>query len=188
MFKVSFKENPHFPVKKVQRFNDDRVTIVILKGVVKLPVFLQYFIPPKIFDWIDTLKNIDVEFTMSRMYITVTGKSICAKEDKVNKILGERIAEARAKLRLYSFIKNFTILIIRYFVTTLFGADNIPIIGVHSEDTMFGAYREYARLYKDEQKHLDILLGKTENEVDKEMKKLITKFDNEFNTESSQEH
>lgn len=188
MFKVSFKENPQFPVKKVQRFNDDRVTVVTLKGVAQLPVFLQYFIPHKIFDWIDTLKNIDIEFTMSRMYITVTGKSICSKEDKVDKILGERIAEARAKLRLYSFMKDFTVLIIRYFVTTLFGADNIPIIGVHNEDTMFEASKKYARLYKDEQKHLNILLGKTENEVDKEMKKLITKFDDEFNTESSQEH
>lgn len=173
MFKVSFKENPQFPIKKVQRFNDGRVTVVTLKGVAELPVFLQYFIPHQVFDWTDTLKNVDVEFTMRRMFITVTGKSICSKEDKVDKILGDRIAEARAKLHLYKFMMHFLGKVWSYFMEQLCGTATIKCIA-HEKDVnkehLSEAVNKYWRLYKDEQKHLNILLG------------------HESNTESSQEH
>lgn len=173
MFKVSFKENPQFPVKKVQRFNDDRVTVVTLKGVTQVPVFLQYFIPHKVFDWTDTLKNVDVEFTMRRMLITVTGKSICSKEDKVDRVLGDRIAEARAKLHLYKFMAHFLNKIWTYFIEQLCGTALIKCT-VDNEGTnkeyLGKAINKYWRLYKDEQKHLNILLG------------------HESNTESNQEH
>ncbi len=173
MFKVSFKENPQFPVKKVQRFNGDRVTVVTLKGVTQVPVFLQYFIPRKVFDWTDTLKNVDVEFVMSKMYITVTGKSICSKEDKVDKILGDRIAEARAKLHLYKFMMHFLDKVWSYFIEQLCGTASIKCAANKKDvnkEHLSEAVNKYWRLYKDEQKHLNILLG------------------HESNTESSQEH
>lgn len=170
MLKVSFKENPQFPVKKVQRFNDDRVTVVTLKGVVKLPKFLQYFIPPKIFDWMETLKNVDAEVTMSRMFIKVTGKSICVEEDKVDKVLGERIAEARAKMHLYKFMETFIRLLINYYITAIIGDTFEPVDPCNDDDNVYNALHKYQRLYNDEQKHLNILLG------------------HESNTESSQEH
>lgn len=178
MFKVSFKENPQFPVKKVQRFNDDRVTVVTLKGVAQLPVFLQYFIPHKVFDWTGTLKNVDVEFTMTRMFITVTGKSICSKEDKVDKVLGERIAEARAKLHLYKFMAHFLNKVClnkvwAYFIEQLCGTATIKCIADEKDvnkEHLSEAVNKYWRLYKDEQKHLNILLG------------------HESNTKSSQKH
>lgn len=173
MFKVSFKENPQFPVKKVQRFNYDRVTVVTLKGVAELPVFLQCFIPHKVFDWTDTLKNVDVEFTMKRMFITVTGKSICSKEDKIDKILGERIAEARAKLYLYKFMAHFLDKVWSYFIEQLCGTASIRCTAYKkdvNEEHLSEALNKYWRLYKDEDKHLNILLG------------------HESNTKSSQEH
>lgn len=173
MFKVSFKENPQFPVKKVQRFNDDRVTVVILKGVVKLPKFLQYFIPPKIFDWMETLKNVDAEVTMSRMFIKVTGKSICAEEDTVDKVLGERIAEARAKITLYKFMCKFCIKVTDFFVEQLYGTSFLDIdrmYNINVKDNVDYAMGKYLHLYEKECKHLNILLG------------------HESNTESSQEH
>ena len=170
MFKVSFKKNPQFPVKKVQRFNDGRVTVVTLKGVAQLPVFLQYFIPHKVFDWADTLKNVDVEFTMKRMFITVTGKAICSKEDKVDKILGERIAEARAKLYLYKFMAHFLDKVWSYFIEQLCGTASIRYTADVNKEHLSEAVNKYWRLYKDEDKHLNILLG------------------HESNTESSQEH
>ena len=173
MFKVSFKENPQFPVKKVQRFNDDRVTVVTLKGVTQVPVFLQYYIPCKVFDWTNTLKNVDVEFVMSKMSITVTGKSICSKEDKVDRVLGDRIAEARAKLHLYKFMAHFLNKVWSYFMEQLCGTALIKYTvdnkGTNKE-YLGKAINKYWRLYKDEQKHLNILLG------------------HESNTKSSQEH
>ena len=173
MFKVSFKENPQFPVKKVQRFNDDRVTVVTLKGVTQVPVFLQYYIPRKVFDWTSTLKNVDVEFVMSEMSITVTGKSICSKEDKVDKILGDRIAGARAKLHLYKFMMDFLDKVWSYFMEQLCGTAKIQCVA-HEKDVnkehLSEAVNKYWRLYNVEQKHLNILLG------------------HESNTKSSQEH
>lgn len=173
MFKVSFKENPLFPVKKVQRFNGDRVTVVTLKGVTQLPVFLQYYIPCKVFEWTSTLKNVDVEFDMSKMYITVTGKSICSKEDKVDKILGDRIAEARAKLYLYKFMMHFLDKVWSYFMEQLCGTATVKCIACEEDvnkEHLSEAVDKYWRLYKDEQKHLNILLG------------------HESNTKSSQKH
>ena len=173
MFKVSFKENPQFPVKKVQRFNDDRVTVVTLKGVAELPVFLQYFIPHKVFDWTGTLKNVNVEFTMKRMFITVTGKSICSKEDKVDRVLGDRIAEARAKLHLYKFMAHFLDKVWSYFMEQLCGTALIECTAYKKDvnkEHLSEAIDKYWRLYKDEDRHLNILLG------------------HESNTESSQEH
>lgn len=173
MFKVSFKENPQFPVKKVQRFNDDRVTVVTLKGVARVPVFLQYYIPCKVYDWASTLKNVDAEFGMSEMFITVTGKSICSKEDKVDKILGDRIAEARAKLHLYKFMMDFLDKVWSYFMEQLCGTAAIKCIADGKDvnkEHLSEAVNKYWRLYNDEQKHLNILLG------------------HESNTKSSQEH
>lgn len=173
MFKVSFKENPQFPVKKIQRFNVGRITVVTLKGVAELPVFLQYFIPHKILDWADTLKNVDVKFTMTRMFITVTGWSACSREDKVDRVLGERIAEARAKLHLYKFMAHFLNKIWTYFIEQLCGTALIKCTAYKKDvnkEHLSEAANKYWRLYKDEQKHLNILLG------------------HESNTESSQEH
>ena len=170
MFKVSFKENPNFPVKKVQRFSDDRITVVTLKDVVKLPLFLQYFIPPKIYDWIDTLKNIDVEITMSRMFITTKGKSVCSKEDKVYKVLGERIAEARAKATLYKFMCKFCYRILKYFRNELYGINVGVCFGSYGDDSVAKAVKKYEKLYNNEVKHHNTLLGY------------------ESDTESSQEH
>lgn len=166
MFKVSFKENPQFPVKKVQRFNDDRVTVVTLKGVTQVPVFLQYFIPPKMFEWTNTLKNVDVEYVMSKMFITVTGKSICSNEDKIDKILGDRIAEARAKLHLYKFMAHFLNKIWTYFIEQLCGTATIKCTAYKKDvnkENLSEAINKYWRLYKDEQKHLNILLGHESN-------------------------
>lgn len=162
MFKVSFKENPQFPVKKVQRFNDDRVTVVTLKGVTQVPVFLQYYIPRKVFDWTSTLKNVDVEFVMSKMSITVTGKSICSKEDKVDKILGERLAEARAKLKIYKFMRTFCHKMFEYYTLKLYGtkaSNNTIVIKVNPEkDSLFKAYMKYDRLIDVENTHIKQLL------------------------------
>lgn len=161
MFKISFKENNQFPVKKVQRFNDDRVTVVTLKGVAQLPVFLQYFIPHKIFDWTDTLKNVDVEFTMRRMFITVTGKSICSKEDKVDRVLGERIAEARAKIALYKFMKNLCKQVYIYYRNLLYAHSVIKIeIDKENKDNLCQSILKYRKLVDKEKQHLkDLLYG-----------------------------
>ena len=159
MFKVSFKENPQFPVKKVQRFNDDRVTVVTLKGVTQVPVFLQYYIPRKVFEWTNTLKNVDVEFVMSEMFITVTGKSICSKEDKVDKILGERIAEARAKIALYRFMELLCKKMYIFYKGIIDGKSDIMLNVANEHDCLYNSYLKYGMLHDREKWHLKDLMN-----------------------------
>lgn len=168
MFKVSFKENPKFPVKKVQRFKDGKVTIVTLKGVVKLPKFLCYFFPPELFDWMDTCKNIEAEVTMSRMYLTIKGKARRSDNDTENNVLGERIAECRAKVHLYKFMQTLTSKLYVYYCRIL--STNTSTETNQGDDTIAGANLKYGNLYSREIAHLKSLLA------------------HESDTESSQKH
>lgn len=172
MFKVSFKENTKFPVKKVQRFNDAKITIVTLVGVLELPKFLQYFIPDAIWDWLSTCKNVETEITMSKMYLIIKGKARRADNDAENAILGERIAECRAKINLYKFMFKFCAKIHKYYYNILFGKVDKTWVGEKAakDDTVAKARGKYYRLLNSEQQHLNKLLA------------------HEPDTESSQEH
>lgn len=171
MFKVSFKENPKFPSKKVKRFNEGRVTIVTLKGVTSLPKFFQFFsIPHEIGDWIDNLNSdtIDVGFSLLSMHITVKGKSVCSKDDTVDPILGERIAEARAKIHLYRFMLTFCKKLYNYWVEILYGNTSVFVKTFRwdiRKDNIIRAINKYQKLYENENSHLAKLLG---NESDTE--------------------
>lgn len=168
MFKVSFKENQKFPVKKVQRFNDDKITIVTLKGVAELPKFLCCFFPPEIFEWMDTCKNVEGEITMSRMYLTIRGKARKSGYDMEDPVLGERIAECRAKINLYRFMYKLTGKLYAYYGRLL--SVNTSTETHKGDDTIAGANLKYANLYNRETAHLNALLA------------------HEPHTESSQKH
>lgn len=157
MFKVSFKENPKFPVKKVQRFNDGKVTIVTLEGVMELPKFTRYFIPDEVWDWMNTCKNVQAEVTMTKMHLTIKGKAKKADGDIDNPILGERIAEARAKISLYKFMSNFCQLLFSYYSTILY--DDVVLPEEIYSGSMFETMYKYQTLYNRECEHLDNLLA-----------------------------
>lgn len=156
MFKVSFKQNPRFPTKKVQRFSDGKVTIVSLKGEMKLPKFLQPFIPPEIWKWIDTCRNVEATFTLTYMIITVHGKAKRADNDPDNPIFGERIAECRAKINLYRFMCLFLDKLYTYYGRIL-SNDTLSHSNANDE-TIGGTMIRYANLLTFEKAHLLHLL------------------------------
>lgn len=170
MFKVSFKENPKFPVKKVQRFNDGKITIVTITGVAELPQFLQCFIPPKIYDWMENCKNVQAYLTMTKMHLTIKGKARRNEDDgdTDNPILGERIAEARAKINLYKFMRTLTDKLYEQYCRLLSPVTTTK--GYADTDTIMGANLKYSNLYNREEAHLRYLLA------------------HEPDTESSQKH
>lgn len=159
MFKVSFKENPKFPVKKVQRIEHTRETIVTLRGTVNLPVFMQYYIPPKIWDWIDSCKNVQAEITMTKMHLTVKGKARRNEDDgdADNPVLGERIAEARAKINLYKFMYHLISELYVYYCRLL--SSNTLTEGTYKDNTIQGAMTKYVNFYNREEAHLKALLA-----------------------------
>ena len=161
MFKVSFKETPDNPSKVFLKSGS--VTTCIVKGIVKLPSFWKN-IPEEIIEWIRELENICLEedFIDHTLTVYAEGVSRCRKGDKYNPVLGERLAEARAKMTVYKFMMNLTTRITNYYEELLYGneeerAKEFTRCGVA------GSIDKYFALTIKEENHLKRLLGEVKD-------------------------
>lgn len=157
MWKVSFKDPMY---KKVQKFND-RVTVVTLKGDLRIPMEVMNSMPKKMWDWMTDKINprVKVYHWQGIINVIVTGKAVRSKEDKDDPVLAERIAECRAKIKLYKFIYTLLMNYTEYYATLLKGKEwsfeNTP---VNDSTCIAYIYNKYTRLYINEKKHLEELL------------------------------
>lgn len=157
MWKVSFKDPMY---KTVQKFND-RVTAVTLKGDMQIPIEVMTSIPKKVHDWMTKKSNpkVKVYHWQGIINITATGKAIRSEKDKDDPVLAERIAECRAKLKLYEFVYTLLMNYTEYYATLLKGKEwsfeNTP---VNDSTCIAYIYNKYTRLYINEKKHLEELL------------------------------
>ena len=157
MYKVSFTDD----FKKVERFNN-KVTKVTLKGTIKNAWALDDLnIPQSIYDWMrdNNCKDLDT--------LEVSGIAIRSDNDKDDPVLGERLAEARAKLKIYKFMKTFCYKMLKYYALKLYGINtknNINTITVRAidqesyDDSLQKAYKKYSRLVDVENTHIKQLL------------------------------
>ena len=155
MYKVSFTDD----FKKVERFNN-KVTKVTLKGTIKNIYALDDLnIPQPIYDWMrdNNCKDLDT--------IEVSGIAVRSDNDKDNPVLGERLAEARAKLKIYKFMKTFCNKMLKYYKFKLYGtkANNEIIVktspeGLSNNDSLLKAYMKYDKLVDVENNHIKQLL------------------------------
>lgn len=157
MWKVSFKDPMY---KKVQKFNN-RATVVTLKGDLKIPMEVMYSMPKEIQNWMTDKINprVKVYHWQGIIEVIVTGKAIRSEKDKDDPVLAERIAECRAKLKLYEFIYTLLMNYTEYYATLLKGKEwsfeNTP---VNDANCIAYVYNKYTRLYINEKKHLKELL------------------------------
>lgn len=157
MWKVSFKDPKY---KKVQKFND-RVTIVTLKGDLRIPMEVMNSMPKKMWDWMKDKINpkVEVYHWKGIINIIVTGKAVRSKDDKDDPVLAERVAECRAKIKLYKFIYTLLMNYTEYYATLLKGKEwsfeNTPVTDTNC---IAYIYNKYTRLYLNEKKHLEELL------------------------------
>ena len=166
MYKVSFTDD----FKKVERFNN-KVTKVTLEGFIN-DVYDENSIPTPIFAWM--VDNIGQHVNIIKM----TGTAVRNDKDKDDPVLGERLAEARAKLKIYKLMKTFCNKMLKYYKLKLYGikANNKVIINTDPEelsrnDSLLKAYMKYDRLIDVENTHIKQLL-----------------YNDESNTKSSQKH
>ena len=159
MFKISFKED----FKKIQTFNG-KATVVTLTGNVIMPEWAD-LMPREITDWITLHPSVEVENHWKRDHFSMTliasGKSVCAEEDNFDPVLGERIAEARAKLRLYKFIYTLCKKLQQYYIPLLFGVSGIKVdkgLRALQTDCISLALEKYQALMIKESHHLGELL------------------------------
>ena len=102
VFKVSFRETDKNPSKAIEKVG--RTTTVILKGAVSLPSF-WCDIPKEISEWIAGQTKVELYENVANntLYVYSRGMTRCHEDDKYDSLLGERLAEARAKYFIYKF-------------------------------------------------------------------------------------
>lgn len=159
IFKVSFKETPNNPSKAV--YKAGRVTNVILKGVVELPNF-WHLMPPDICEWVATQTKVELYEDMANntLIIHSEGTAKCKEEDKYDSILGERIAESRAKYCIYKFFYGLCLRLSDYYGKIMFG--NNPVAATDNKGLM-GCLEKYKGLCIRESHHVGELLASKEN-------------------------
>lgn len=158
MLKVSFKDKEGCPARKVEVFND-KATVVTLTGVVKAPEW-WWKIPKEIHKWMVNHPSVEVyDNLLGNVTVKVIGKSICSDEDEFNPVLGERIAEARAKKKLYGFMLTLTKKIICYYHNLLYGKFAVKVEGESADSCIYKEMEKYSVLYSAELEHLRNLLA-----------------------------
>lgn len=158
MFKVSFKDTPKNPSKYVQKLG--KVTTVHLRGTAKLPAFWKY-LPVEISRWIGKQNHVEVyeQIVDNKMTIFSKGVAKCNPEDKYDTILGERIAESRAKFYIYNFFYELTKKLALYYGGIVYGSDAVVVNGSNSSG-LLGDAEKYKTLSAREAKHEVELLNR----------------------------
>lgn len=163
MLKVSFKNN----FKKVEVFNN-RATVVTLTGKILCPDFISDCLPTKVWEWINHHPSVEVSesFMRSGLYyiINVSGKSVCADGDTFDAKIGERIAESRAKIKLYKFMHTLCKKLMYCYYGYIYGVPEGS--GTYKTATLSDYHgglqdtcRKYAELWVKESRHLSTLLN-----------------------------
>lgn len=158
MWKVSFKDPSS---KEVKRFND-RVTVVFLKGTMKIPKDVKFSLPKELSYWLSAHSNPKVKWNFilnDFMEITVAGRANRVESDVDDPVFGERLAECRAKIKLYHFLYIFALKYINHYEKILYGKD-VKVSGAKfkGNNYMCSVYNKYATLYVRETNHLNKLL------------------------------
>ena len=161
MFKVSFKKE----YKKVQIFNN-RATLVTLIGELKMPVAVYNVLPDVITDWMWEHQGIDVQWgncsrEQEAFRLEVTGKSVCAEGDVFDSLIGQRIAESRAKIKLYKFMHTLCEKTLHYYYSIMYGNAEVHLTESHTEapkDCLHLTCQKYRDLLIKESYHLGKLL------------------------------
>ena len=155
MYKVSFTDD----FKKVERFNN-KVTKVTLEGIIN-NIYNQnsISIPTPVFEWMASIIGSHINI------IKMSGTAVRNDKDKDDPVLGERLAEARAKLKIYKFMKTFCNKMLKYYKFKLYGtkANNEIIVKTGPEelsnnDSLLKAYMKYDKLVDVENTHIKQLL------------------------------
>ena len=162
MFKVSFEKG----CMEVQTFND-KATVVTIVGEIAIPSEVWTAFPDKIANWMWQHPSIDATWgtcTKSEEVIRLefSGKSVCAEGDTFDENIGKRIAESRAKVKLYKFVHNLCEMLMKYYYGIMYGNAEFSVVGEpHTEvpkDCLYLTCEKYRDLWIKESYHLGKLL------------------------------
>ena len=162
MFKVSFDKDS----KKVQTFNN-RATVVTITGEMSFSSEVWDIFPNKIANWMWQHPTIDAFWGNCTkgtevINLKVSAKSVCAEGDTFEENIGKRIAESKAKVKLYKFVHNLCEMLMKYYYGIMYGNAEFDIIREsHTEepkDCLYLTCKKYRELWIKESYHLGKLL------------------------------
>jgi hypothetical protein len=159
MFKVSFKNTPEQPAKVVLRrtVNGKEVTTVTLTGSFRIPSQISR-LPQPVIDWMFQDNLIYKVSADNTFFIGATGKATKHPNDEDNPVLAERIAEAKAKIKIYKYMRSLINRIASFYADILLGTSGIIEDYDNKEDSLYASYDKYQTLYTREVYHLSNLL------------------------------
>ena len=153
MIKVSFTD------KETNIYNE-KVVIVTLKGrlITSPNIFSCICNFGEILDWMESHKGVAYGYMGDN--IVVSGKASCSPEDKFDPERGMRIAEARAKIKLYNFLWTLSLKLERAILDVLGGKKAEVVGGFDNVDShsIIGCCTKYEVLYSQEGLHLGRLI------------------------------
>lgn len=155
MWKVSFNKDSY---KKVEVLNG-KATVVTLTAKIKIPEKVAMTIPAKMLVWmIGEHTNPKVEFDVFSGIITLKAKdkTVRKDEDEDKPLLAERLAECRAKMRIYKLMIALTEQYSKYYMEILLGKSKVLYPTKDSskpdKDSVWGANVRYGKLWDREYK------------------------------------
>lgn len=153
MYKLTFKDQPKQPYKIVEHYGN--TTKVTLTGFLNIKEYDNIPFAVKYEDTIFAGKI--VERGIHGIFITTTAKTKCAEGDKYDEVLGERIAESKAKMKLYKAMLVLLKKTWNYYFKIMLGKGTIE---VHMDGGIYKALLKYEKLVDTELDHLEKLMGR----------------------------
>ena len=161
LFKVSFKDSPKKKSKAV--VVTGKRTAVMLYGTVKFPEFWKHA-PNEIIEWMTDQGHLicgEEDIVTNSFRLRALGIARCHEDEKFDYVFGERLAEARAKYKIYKFFYNLTCRLYDYYGKILFGEAEVADSGKGS--CLAQDIKKYEALYIREAHHISELLKNKEN-------------------------
>lgn len=152
MIKVTFNGKESI---MTQVFNNS-ITKVTLIGVMKVPSIFDF--PSKVDDYMTNYKGVIAQWHDGRIYVSATGMSKKSMDDAYDEVLGYRIAESRAKIKLYKFLNNICKVYHQYLTELCYGKHAEVAISTIQNQSLAYDIVKYSLLLEREKAHLNTLI------------------------------
>ena len=154
MWKISFNQKE----KKVERFNN-KATVVTLTARVEIPEEFISYMPQTIYKWLENQVNFMIGQSYdNKLLLKANGKVVRDDNDEDNPILAERIAECKAKMKIYNFMTKLTGKYCEFYIKLMSGNKNGMVYTREvNKGSLHDANIAYCKLWHREKEQLQYL-------------------------------
>lgn len=148
MWKLKFDKDNY---KTVERL-DDKVTIVTIKAQLIINN-LTWDIPIEALNECASSDSLKIQIWKDAIIFEVKGKAVRSDQDKDNPVLGERIAECKAKLKLYHSIIALLDRCVNYYGEKLVGKKGKMTFEEYDNNSIYANLQYFKKQWDREYRH-----------------------------------